>query len=243
MRVTCTLLTIWIGGSLIAGCGVTNHASPGTSPDPVPLHVAPQSPAIGRCAVLARTVERRGAHWSDTIALPAKGKMVLESHLATSEDSFDGRAFPSTRDEKMADHLSRSCARLVPFGASSGCSEVYTTRYHREYTPAEGGGKIGQGSTGDRKPPVDNEMWILNMMFRAENVPRAGERWLVSAGGRYVVVAAGWEIGPSDQSFLGGLQGEVHWYLRTDNRSEITVHGPLKDQTIPTGPIECPAPD
>jgi hypothetical protein len=237
-----------IAALLHVGCATKTIHSPAVgqasilhTPAAAGTPVAAGTPAIGldRCAVIATTVERGGASWSDTITLPAKGKMVLESHLATTEDDFDGRLFPGTQDEEIADHLARSCARLQHLGARTGCDEVYRTQYHRRFTPAEGGGKIGQGSTGDRKPPAEQEMWVMNIMFRDGHVPPPGQRWLVSANDRCVVAVAGWEVGPGDQGLLGGMQGEVHWYLGTDNDSEITVHGPLKDQTLAPGPIEC----
>jgi hypothetical protein len=158
--------------------------------------------------------------------------------MATTEDVFDGRLFPGTQNEKIADHLARSCARLQHLGARAGCEDVYRTHDHRLFTPPEGG-KAGQGSTGDRKPPIEEEIWVMNMMFRTGHVPPPGQRWLVSANDRFVVVVAGWEVGPGKQDWLGGMQGEVHWYLGTNNDSQITIHGSLKDQTMLPGPIEC----
>jgi hypothetical protein len=195
------------------------------------------------CAVLPAEVARKGAGWSDRITLPASGRFVLESHLATSADRFGAGDFPATVTDRIDDHLQRSCALLRGLALARpplpDCTDVYTRRHHREFTPAEGGGTAGQGSVGSRKPSVEEEAWIFNVMFARGSVPPPGQRWLLSANERSVVVVGGYEIGPAEQRFLGGVQGEVHWYLQTDNDDTLTLHGPLRDQSVPPGPVAC----
>jgi hypothetical protein len=228
------------GVALALGC---SRAAP-PQPPIVPPSAVVAEPAQRQpsCAVVPTVVARKATGWSDSITLPASGRLVLESHLATTAESFRGRPFPATVTEGIDQHLARSCAALrqLAVGQTLGtdCAQVYRTRDHRQFTPAEGGGVAGQGAIA-KKPPPEEEAWIINMMFARASLPPPGERWLVSANGRSAVVVAGYEIGPSDQRLLGGVQGEVHWYLGTGNADVVTVHGPLRDQSLPPGPVTC----
>ena len=231
---------ISIVAALVTGCANPSSAPPRapTATSPGVAVAAPQP----SCAVVPTIVVRKSRGWSDSITLPASGRLVLESHLATTAERFDGRPFPARAVDGIEEHLRQSCALLGglaldrPLGP--GCAAVYRTRDHRQFTPAEGGGVAGQGAVA-RTPPPDEEPWIVNMMFARESLPPPGQRWLISANGRSVVAIAGYEIGPSDQRLLGGVQGEVHWYLGTGNSDTVTVHGPLRDQGVRPGPIAC----
>ncbi len=169
-----------------------------------------------------------------SVKLPAKGKFVLESHLATNEDVFPlGRLFPKDSTESIQAHVDRAC-KLYPF---DDCGIVYSSKWVKQWTPPEGG-KAGQGSIGDRKPTALQEMWSGNMFWAAGTRPKPGEKWLAKANGKAVVVAMGFETGPRDPAFLGGLQGEVLWALKASDSTLIEL-GRLLDQDIEYGPTAC----
>lgn len=174
-----------------------------------------------------------------TITLPASGKWTLESHLATREDSFPGRrAFPSTVKENISAHTANSFSLLARTVRGAGSGQVYNSRWAREWTPPENG-KAGQGSVGNKKPSVEEEMWIFNMMWVGKSMPKAGTKFLAAYNGRYVVVVGGYERGPSSGKFLGGFQREVLWYLgAAEGVSKVTLSA-LQDQSLPPGPINC----
>lgn len=128
------------------------------------------------------------------------------------------------------------------------CSSVYSSKYHKEWTPPEGG-KAGQGSVGDLKPSLREEMFIVNMMWASGKKPAAGTRFLASFNGKNVVVIAGYETGPGDSKWLGGFQGEVFYFLGAKPSywqtsasqiagDKITI-AKLKDQAALPGPITC----
>lgn len=186
-----------------------------------------------KCEVVEETLKLT----NQTVTLPVEGRMVLESHLATKEDTFPGRSFPNSIHEGILDHMNRSCERLKKFGVKN-CLDVYAASYHRQWTPPEFG-LAGQGSIGNRKPTVDEEMWLGNMYWTRENKPAPGTKFLASRGDRSVVVVMGYETGPRDPKFIGGLQGEAMWWLRATNADPVRL-GRLKDQSVPPGPITCP---
>lgn len=201
------------------------------------------TPAGASCETTPRTVTlgtgaTGGARgWTKTVSFPATGRLVLESHLATPQDRE-----VSCPAGGIEAHLERSCAILQSQFGVTDCGRVFKTRWHRQWTPAEGGGQCGQGST--VQPPVEAEMFVFNMMTRRGSTPPAGEKWLLcnDRTAQCVVAAAGYEIGPNDQGFIGGAQGEALHFLSADNSTTLTVRGPLRDQSVGYGPINCSAP-
>jgi len=175
-----------------------------------------------------------------SVTLPATGVWTLESHLATDEDSFaNGRAFPRTITENISDHISSACTLLAQVSSGANCGEVYDTEYAKEWTPPENG-KAGQGSVGNVRPSKAEEMWIFNMMWAGNSIPKAGTKFLATYNDKSVVVVGGYERGPSSAHFLGGFQREVLWALGAEeDSSEITLSA-LIDQTLPPGPVNCP---
>lgn len=206
----------------------------------VPVTAPPVSIEIPResfgsdCSVISETLVLK----NQTAKLPKMGKFVLESHLATKSDTFPaGRLFPQSVSEGILDHMNRSCEYLKKLGVKN-CLDVFSTKYHRAWTPPESG-KAGQGSVGNLKPTVEEEMWSGNLYWTSANKPKPGTKFLASRGGRHVVVVMGYETGPRDPSFLGGLQGEVMWWLQANNSHTDIQLGRLKDQTLPPGPVIC----
>lgn len=173
------------------------------------------------------------------VKFPASGKFVLESHLATTSDSFpNGELFPNTVTQNIQTHLNNSCQEIKKINAAVDCATVYRTGFHKKWTPAEGGGKYGQGSVGNLKPFIREEMFGGNMMWAGSNKPKPGTKFLVSYGGKNVVVVMGYETGPGDKKWLGGFQGEVFYFLQANDESIIKIEK-LKDQNFSPGPIEC----
>jgi len=182
------------------------------------------------CGVVTEVLKLK----NQTVALPASGRFVLESHLVTKEDPA---GYPPTVTTNIQQHLDRACAKLQKYDARPSCSDVFTLVYHKQWTPAEKG-KIGQGSIGETRPTAEQEMWGFNMYWTAENKPKPGTKYLFSYNGVNVVGAGGFETGPMSAEFLGGVQGEMHWALKADSMSKIRV-GRLVDQSVPYGPAVC----
>jgi hypothetical protein len=172
------------------------------------------------------------------VQFPASGQFVLESHLATTSDVFpQGRLFPRTTKEGIEAHITHSCSELQAISPNVSCDAVYRTRYHKEWTPPEGG-KAGQGSVGNLRPPFLEEMFSGNMMWKSDGKPAPGTRFLASFNGKHVVIVLGYETGPNDPKWLGGFQGEVFHYLGADDSKKITI-AKLKDQNLRPGPVQC----
>ena len=194
----------------------------------------PTTPNARDCSLTPETVELVGRK----VALPASGQIVIESHLVTAEDRFPAnRQFPRYDDERLALHLVRSCQVLLTFIPAADCATVYQNPAFQVWTPAEGGGAIGAGST-NQKPRFKEEMWSGNMNWGRGHKPPPGDRYLVSRAGKTVVLVVGFETGPADASYLLGLQPEVAYYLEATNHDKVTV-GHLADQTLPPGPVSC----
>jgi len=182
------------------------------------------------CEVIPTTAKiKRG-----DIKLPAKGIFVKESHYVTKEE-FAG-TYPKNVTQGIDQHLERTKKYLE----SLGLSAKYQERWDKEWTPSEGG-HIGQGARGMNRPTVEQETWQMNQYYRAGHLPPAGEKWLACFSGKCLVLANGFEVGPgTPKDALGGFTVESHSYLGTVSRkSLITLHGKLKDQSVPYGPIQC----
>lgn len=178
--------------------------------------------------------------WSKTVFLPARGKFVTESHYATTADYFPGgRKFPETQSEGISDHLGRSLAILHGWFPKVTLDEVYppSQSWTRVWTPPENG-KAGQGSVGELKPTITEEIWQGNMMWAAGQKPNAGTKFLIEnpANGKSCVIQMGYETGPGSQDFLGGVTREVHWYLGASNSTDLILHKVL-DEGAALGPV------
>lgn len=161
--------------------------------------------------------------------IPAtSGKISHEDHLATSSETFSCGQFPCSTIDGIQNHLN-----ITNFSTNcSGCSAG-------QWTPAEGGGRVGQGR--GFKPPISTEPWVMNMRFKP--MPPAGTRVIITATktGESVVAAAGYEYGPSERTGnIAGAQIEVLHNLGIGHGGEVTI-GFATDQAVPYGPIECQA--
>jgi hypothetical protein len=181
------------------------------------------------------------AQWSREVTLPMAGRFVEESHYVTTEDNFPGgRLFANSLNERMERHLMNSLESYRKFEPSITFDELYGQPWQREWTPAERG-EIGQGSIGSLQTELlfpDKELWLLTMMWAKNQKPVPGTKFLMRANGKSVVVIAGFEIGPGDKKYLGGITREVHKWLGTDSQSRIEI-SLLKDQSGKSGPVIC----
>jgi hypothetical protein len=61
-----------------------------------------------------------------TISLPTTGAVVIESHLATTEDQFpDHRLFPVQKGELLDAHQARSCQKIGELPITASCKDAY----------------------------------------------------------------------------------------------------------------------
>ena len=205
--------------------------------------VIPEGEESGKtwnCETIEETIELRN-HGS--MNMPAQGRMVIEAHLASSEESFNGNEFPSSTQDQIDLHLESSCkiltANFPDFNYGENCSNVYNASYKREWCPQEGG-DFGQGSSAS-KPPIAEETFYMNMYWTSSSKPKPGTKFLVrnSENNTAVVTIAGYETGPASTDFVGGLSPEVHFYLKSNNDTKTLNVGRLQDQSLPVGPVKC----
>ena len=221
----------------LTSCKTDSDTKPTQTPTQVD-NLAP-APKLDACETVKESIWVTKGSSSKEIKLPKAGKFVLESHLASKEDGFaDGRIFPKTTAEGINTHLEKSCQILKSISGNLDCLTVYKTKYHKVWTPAEGG-KAGQGSVGDLKPSLREEMFSGNMMWDKQSKPSAGTKFVAKFKGKAVVFVMGYETGPADlNKWLGGLQGEVFYYLNATAKDDIEI-GRLKDQSLEVGPVSC----
>lgn len=198
------------------------------------------------CADIAKTIGQAGRDkagdtvWSRQVTLPAEGHFVMESHYVTNQDQFPNKLFPATDNENIQEHLDRSLRLYQRFSPTATMATVYPLKYAHVWTPSEGG-DLGQGSMGNRQltmlSPTD-ELWLMTMNWAKGQRPAPGTRFLLSANGRQVVVMAGYETGPANQRWLGGVTPEVYAWLQLKPGTIVRV-AYLKDQLLPAGPCGC----
>ncbi len=69
---------------------------------------------------------------------------------------------------------------------------------------------------------MEDDGWYVNMYWSSR--PDAGTCMiLMHEDGHAVVVAAGYETGPGDLDYIGGITEEVHSYLATSLGSSLTL--------------------
>lgn len=180
-------------------------------------------------------------HWNRKITLPVKGKFVEESHYVTNMDKFKGnRLFANNKTENIDDHLERSYELYKKYDPEMTFDKLFRSSWNKVWTPAESG-KIGQGSVGEiqtKKLTPEMEMWFLTMMWASGEKPKIGTKFLLQANNKSVIVITGFETGPGQKKFIGGITREVHAWLKTNNSSEIKISY-LKNQDLPIGPVLC----
>jgi hypothetical protein len=180
----------------------------------------------GDCAMETGEMPRVGDGGS-SLQMPATGPVVKEAHLVTQDEAAP---FPSSSTEELAEHyaLSQNATGLVMHRAEL-------------WAPLEGGDFYGAGIGDPADLPALDEGWYVNMYWTAAARPPKGTRMILRLPDdptRAVVVAAGYETGPSDLSRIGGTTEETHYYLGTDHDATLEL-GIAADQTLPLGPRRC----
>lgn len=171
--------------------------------------------------------------------LPAtSGGVSQEDHLATRAESFNGKPYPSSKDESMTNHLSLT---KTPYQRTSG--NVWSPRVRQRdgsYT------NWGAGNRGTRPTPPE-EPWVVNMRWDSgHKQPPEGAKILVSANGKTFVATGAYEYGPGVRESHGnvaGIHDEGLNYLGISHGSGITI-GYAVDQNIQGefggwGPVNC----
>jgi hypothetical protein len=144
-------------------------------------------------------------------------------------------------DEGISAHLDRSIALYRRYKPEATVADVYPEWWQQVWTPQEGG-HCGQGSIGDAQLKMltpEMELWLLTMNWADDAQPEPGTRFLLSYKGKHVVLIAGFEAGPKQRKFLGGVTPEVHNYLGVINETKGLSLGYLQDQSLVPGPIDC----
>jgi hypothetical protein len=218
---------------------------PATSPQPVQ---EPQSKVIEEkkpsvtCSTDRMSV-RLGfkTKWHQHVIFPVKGKFVIESHYLNTKDSSHVR---KDAYDSIEEHLKISCELYNKRVEKVDCKKMYNTKYVKQWTPAEGG-HIGTGSIAqDYQQKYLSpwmEMWMTTMMWKTgKDRPKPGEKFLIinPLNHKKVVVQMGFETGPSNGKWIGGMVAEVGYYLRADERSVLKVYH-LMNQDIQLGPTDC----
>jgi hypothetical protein len=185
-------------------------------------------------------IKTKSIKWQRNINLPTSGRFSEESHYVTNQDKFINFDFPKNSTDSIAEHLERSYLIYKRYDPLAKFNALYKNSWNKVWTPSEGG-EFGEGSIGNKQLKLLNpetELWLMTMMWSNNSMPKTGEKFIVSANNRSVVVVAGYETGPLSEDFIGGLTCEVHSWLKTNNKSIIKISYP-KNQNIPIGPITC----
>lgn len=238
--------------SVLSACVTTEPVKPvppvdGPKPTPAPQPVpAPKDP----CAMVVE--KQRLQHkvcgsdgkcerWEYIQDMPVTKPVAKEAHYLIA--GLDPKSV-TDQHTGVADHVNRTCellkgkwAKWYP-GQSSDCRQAYKNG-RGSWTPAEGGG-IGRGSTGKLYPSVECEAMSGNMYWGVGSAPKPGTRYIVKnpATGKAVVACFGWEAGPGNSKWGGGVVREVFAYVGGDHGTVLTL-GKAVDQGLPFGPVEC----
>jgi hypothetical protein len=196
------------------------------------------------CNTIPKTIKHkfkyRDDKWEREITLPLFGRFVEESHYVTNNDKFESGLWPNDSTENIESHLNRSFEIYKKFDTTMTFVKLYDKYWHKEWTPAEGG-HFGQGSIGNiqlEKLSPETELWLLTMMWAPGQKPEPGTKFILSANGKSVIVAAGYETGPADKTFIGGITREVHAWLGSNSKTEIKIEF-LENQKLIVGPTNC----
>ncbi len=183
-------------------------------------------PSRGSCAFRPASVARTHDQ-GQSIELPATGPLARESHLVTREE-------PPPYPDSATDRLDRHWAR------SQRVSGLVMHRTSLWAAPEGGGSFFGAGVVKPELLSALEESWYVTMRWTPSARPPPGTRMIARVPGtpRAVVLAAGFETGPSDLTHLGGVSEETHAYLGTTHLAPLTL-GFAADLSLPLGPRDC----
>lgn len=182
-------------------------------------------PSQGACAMETGLMPRVNDNGT-SLAMPATGKMAVEAHLVTKEEPLP---YPTSFRDELEAHCALSQERTK-----------FVMHRTQDWAPLEGGSFYGAGIGSPTLFPVEHEGWYVNMYWRSTARPARGARMILRLPGtsRAVVVAAGYETGPGDLTWVGGTPEEPHFYLGTGHGGVMTI-GIAADQSLPFGPRAC----
>lgn len=182
-------------------------------------------PSSGLCE-LRTGVMPRVNDMGNSLPMPATGQMAVEAHLVSQDEP---PPYPSTATEELAAHYALSQARTG-----------FVMHRNQVWAPLEGGSFYGAGIGSPTLFPLEHEGWYVNMYWQSSARPARGTRMILRMPNtnRAVVVAAGYETGPGNLSFIGGTPEETHFYFGTTHGSVMQL-GIAVDQTLPFGPRTC----
>jgi len=166
-----------------------------------------------------------------TIPDSGSGKISAEDHLVTTGDP---KKNPSSTSDGIQDHL-----RITNFSQNCTGGDICNADSQR-WTPAEGGGAIGQGSVAIGSIPTSDEPWVMNARWKP--MPKAGTRVIITAKkiGKSIVTVAGYEYGPSASTGnVAGAQKEVLAKLGISHGDQITF-GFAQGQSLVPGTVYIP---
>ncbi len=182
-------------------------------------------PSRGACGMETGLMPRVNDN-GNSLPMPATGKMAVEAHLVTKEEP---PPYPVSFRDQLDAHY-----------ALSQTKTKFVMHRTQDWAPLEGGSFYGAGIGSPTLFPVEDEGWYVNMYWRSTVRPARGTRMILRLPGtsRAVVVAAGYETGPGDLTWVGGTPEEPHFYLGTGHGSLMTI-GIATDPTLPLGPRVC----
>lgn len=217
---------------VLTGCVTTPPA-----PEPTP-------PSGPNCDMVAEDLllqyNSGGAKGTYTQTMPVTKPMAHESHYIVPGLDPEGL---TTQTDRIKPHLQRTCDQLLRGkwakyfpGMSADCHEIYRGGGWSEWTPPEP--TRGHGSAA--YPGVECEAATANMYWTSKSAPAKGTRFLAKnpKNGKVFVLCMGYEAGPGDKAFGGGLGSEAMYYLGAAHGSVLTL-ARAADQTLPYGPVEC----
>jgi hypothetical protein len=194
---------------------------------PFTLDVGVVAVSEGPCAYDPRSIGRIGDEGS-SIELPSTGAVALEAHLVTQAEP---PPFPTSSTDGIAEH----------YALTADATGLVMMR-QRGYAPIEGGASFYGAGVGDpANLPVIDEAWYVTMKWTPASRPPPGTRMILRKPddrSRAVVVAAGYETGPSELTRLGGTTEEAHFYLGTAHDAELEL-GFASDPQLGLGPRRC----
>lgn len=194
---------------------------------PFTLDVGVVPVSEGPCDYTPRSVARIGDEGA-SLELPATGAVSVEAHLVTQAEP---PPFPTSSTDGIAEHhaLTAEATGLVMMRQQG-------------YAPIEGGASFYGAGVGDpARLPVIDEAWYVAMKWTPASRPPPGTRMILRRPddpSRAVVVAAGYETGPTALTRLAGTTEEAHFYLGTAQDAELEL-GFAADPQLGLGPRRC----
>lgn len=174
-----------------------------------------------------------------TYSIPESGRGLIsaEEHLVTTSDPVQkpSNNLPSAGRAKRGNEGIEEHLKITNFSKNCPSSSSYCNPKKQEWTPAEGGGEIGQGTSALGSIPTEIEPWIMNARW---HIPKGTKVIITSIKtNKSIVAVGGYEYGPSARTgHIAGAQKEVLANLGISHGSEI-IFGFAVDQNLTPGTL------